>query len=254
MNTRDEKRGLAPRPPPQEYRMPPRWRSPRTALVLAAIFLLGLWHIRGTHLDTITGFTPQHSEQQLQKPSTNNAVNVEVPKQAPIPPTTSNASPIPIPLEAHIMSKCPDARDCLIDLVVPAMSRLNPSHVNFTLSYIGTTTDHDDGVECRHGPDECLGNILQLCAAKLYRDPKQYLGFAYCMVKRLEDIPHRAMVEECAAEYGIEFQKLNDCASKDDGSFGIGLLRNSVTRTKEAGVTKSCTVSCNRDVKQLMTY
>lgn len=42
-----------------------------------------------------------------------------------------------VPLEAHIMSKCPDARDCLHDLILPAMQ--NVSHmVDFKLSYIGT--------------------------------------------------------------------------------------------------------------------
>lgn len=40
-----------------------------------------------------------------------------------------------VPLEAHIMSKCPDARDCLHDLILPAMQ--NVSHkVDFRLSYI----------------------------------------------------------------------------------------------------------------------
>lgn len=42
-----------------------------------------------------------------------------------------------VPLEAHIMSKCPDARDCLRDLIVPAMERVNDK-VDFRLSYIGT--------------------------------------------------------------------------------------------------------------------
>jgi hypothetical protein len=41
-----------------------------------------------------------------------------------------------VPLEAHIMSKCPDARDCLRQLVLPAMQRVYQK-VNFTLSYIG---------------------------------------------------------------------------------------------------------------------
>lgn len=42
-----------------------------------------------------------------------------------------------VPLEAHIMSKCPDARDCLHDMILPAMQ--NVSHlVDFKLSYIGT--------------------------------------------------------------------------------------------------------------------
>jgi hypothetical protein len=41
-----------------------------------------------------------------------------------------------VPLEAHIMSKCPDARDCLHDMILPAMQ--NISHKVFKLSYIGT--------------------------------------------------------------------------------------------------------------------
>jgi hypothetical protein len=40
-----------------------------------------------------------------------------------------------VPLEAHIMSKCPDARDCLQQLVVPAMEQVNDK-VDFDLSFI----------------------------------------------------------------------------------------------------------------------
>src|ERR1700712_4578885 len=70
-------------------------------------------------------------------------------------------------------SKCPDARDCLLDLVVPVMIRLSPK-INFTLSYIATPSEPDGGVECMHGPTECLGNILELCAIHEYPDPKVY--------------------------------------------------------------------------------
>lgn len=41
-----------------------------------------------------------------------------------------------VALEAHIMSKCPDARDCLRDLILPAMEQINDK-VDFQLSYIG---------------------------------------------------------------------------------------------------------------------
>ena len=41
-----------------------------------------------------------------------------------------------VPLEAHIMSKCPDARDCLKDLIVPAMEEI-ADMVDFSLSFIG---------------------------------------------------------------------------------------------------------------------
>lgn len=41
-----------------------------------------------------------------------------------------------VPLDVHIMSKCPDARDCLHDMILPAM--VNVSHlVDFRLDYIG---------------------------------------------------------------------------------------------------------------------
>lgn len=69
--------------------------------------------------------------------------------------TTSKAL---VPLEAHIMSKCPDARDCLRMLVLPTMQRVIDK-VNFTLSYIGTPTEND-GVDCKHGPEECTSALL----------------------------------------------------------------------------------------------
>jgi hypothetical protein len=41
-----------------------------------------------------------------------------------------------VPLEAHIMSKCPDAKYCLQELVVPTMERVSDK-VDFRLSFIG---------------------------------------------------------------------------------------------------------------------
>lgn len=41
-----------------------------------------------------------------------------------------------VPLEAHIMSKCPDARDCLRDLILPTMQKVE-GKVDFRLSFIG---------------------------------------------------------------------------------------------------------------------
>lgn len=43
---------------------------------------------------------------------------------------------VKVSLEAHMMSKCPDARDCLRDLVVPAMEKI-ADKVDFKMSFIG---------------------------------------------------------------------------------------------------------------------
>ncbi len=173
-----------------------------------------------------------------------------------------------VPLEAHIMSKCPDTKvrplpvpplpsraiytlganinqsqACLKELVLPAMERVS-SKVAFQLSFLGRSTDND-GVECMHGPSECLGNILLLCAAHLYPTPLA-LPFAMCLENEYQDIPDETLVRQCALEHAVNFDRINDCAS--DEALGIGLLRDSVERTTSKSVTKSCTVRLNEEV------
>ncbi|RMY24132.1 hypothetical protein D0867_01583 [Hortaea werneckii] len=153
-----------------------------------------------------------------------------------------------VPLEVHIMSKCPDARDCLHDMILPAMQ--NVSHkVDFKLSYIGNVTDHDDGVLCMHGEGECLGNIIELCAAKQYPDPKIYLGFTMCMARDFEEIPEKQLVQDCALEHGISMEKLNDCTVNEDGALSVDMLKESFNRSATAGVSKSCTVRLNNKIR-----
>lgn len=154
--------------------------------------------------------------------------------------TTANGTKVA--LEAHIMSKCPDARDCLRDLVVPAMERV-VDKVDFNLSYIGKV-DGDDNIQCMHGQTECLGNMMMLCAAQLYPDNvKISLGFSTCMILSYQKIPQKDLVQGCAMEHGVDFDKLNDCISEE--GHGADLLESSVERSRDAGVTKSCTVRVN---------
>lgn len=47
-----------------------------------------------------------------------------------------NAAAKNVPLDVHIMSKCPDAKDCLQQLVLPAMEKISDK-VDFQLSFIG---------------------------------------------------------------------------------------------------------------------
>lgn len=87
--------------------------------------------------------------------------------------------------------------------------------------------------------------MIELCAADLYsQDPKVYLGFTMCLSREYSRIPDRDFIEDCALEHGVDFRRLNDCVSRDDG-YGVALLRDSVQRTAAAGVTRSCTVSCS---------
>ncbi|KAM3424692.1 hypothetical protein BST61_g6679 [Cercospora zeina] len=153
-----------------------------------------------------------------------------------------------VPLEAHIMSKCPDAKDCLHDLILPAMQKISDK-VDFRLSYIGSVTDHDDGVKCLHGQEECLGNIIELCAADLYPDPKIYLGFTMCLTREYQRIPERALLEDCALEHGIDFERINKCTTDDDGVLAVERLQASFNHSASVGVTTSCTVRLNNEIR-----
>ena len=66
------------------------------------------------------------------------SANVLTPNRSPtmsfVPSATDSRKRVP--LEAHIMSKCPDSRDCLHDLLLPVMQRV-ADKVDFKLSYIG---------------------------------------------------------------------------------------------------------------------
>ena len=130
--------------------------------------------------------------------------------------------------------------DCLRDLIIPTMERV-ASKVDFTLSFIGTLTE-PDGVACKHGPAECVGNTIELCAARLYPDPELYLGYTMCLANDYENIPGQELVERCALEHGLSFNNIMKCAS-DENRLKSGMLKASVTRSMDANVSISCTVS-----------
>lgn len=69
-----------------------------------------------------------------------------------------------------------------------------------------------------------------------------------CLTRDYYDIPSKNLVEDCALEHGINFDKLNECAVEDNGGLGMGMLRDSVRRSTDAGVTKSCTVRLNEEI------
>lgn len=98
-----------------------------------------------------------------------------------------------------------------------------------------------------HGPSECLGNIIELCAQRVYPDPKLYLGFANCMTSDYKNIPDRELVEGCAMEHGLDFDRLNKCIS--DEGHGTELLRKSVEWSAQNNIRKSCTVRLNGNIR-----
>ncbi|KAM0325897.1 hypothetical protein ACHAQA_007200 [Verticillium albo-atrum] len=237
-----------PPPPPPPFAMDEKRsfysssRTTRRARPLIVIILLGFL---GYNLWQYLGIAARIREDGLAAAAANAPSKNVIDVNAAAGLAASKVNRL-VPLEAHIMSKCPDARDCLRDMILPAMMRAHDK-VDWTLSFVGTPTEND-GVDCRHGPSECMGNIIELCAAKLYPDPKISLGFTMCITRSYREIPEQSLIEACALEHAIDIKALNECAVREDGAYGVKMLRDSVTRTADAGVTLSCTVRLDEEV------
>lgn len=110
-------------------------RSPRKCLLrhvfIALVFLTGFYllvkppHFRvlaPCHLSKLSS-SEEYSTGQEKQPHGSNLSDLHA------------AEPSKIPLEAHIMSKCPDARSCLKELILPTMEQVSDK-VDFQLSFI----------------------------------------------------------------------------------------------------------------------
>lgn len=145
-------------------------------------------------------------------------------------------------------------------------------HVSFQPLTFLSVSNKSSEIDCKHGPSECIGDILILCAfnlpysysehasSGLQPSPQKYpivrsLGFANCLISSFEHIPERGFIENCALEHGIDFDSLNRCASQEDDiplidgpPGGLALLRESALHSEALGVNTSCTVRMDETV------
>lgn len=70
-----------------------------------------------------------------------------------------------------------------------------------------------------------------------------------CLTRDYEKIPQRALVEDCALEHGIDMDRLQQCTVDDEGAMSVDLLKDSFNRSASAGVTRSCTVRLNNEIR-----
>lgn len=121
------------------------------------------------------------------------------------------------------------------------------SESKLTSEFDSSRVDKNNEINCMHGPTECLGNMLSLCAISLFpNNAVVSLGFTNCLTLSYPRIPDRDLVESCALEHGIDFGTLNACIS-DEGK-GTDLLEASIERSKAAGVRKSCTIRVRGEI------
>ena len=97
------------------------------------------------------------------------------------------------------------------------------------------------GVTCMHGPEECAGNVQQLCA-KRYEPLIHWWEFVQCQNHYgRSQVGKPAVALECAKAAGIDWQhsKTGQCAGWDGaglGKEGVALLKRSVQASESLGI------------------
>jgi hypothetical protein len=96
-------------------------------------------------------------------------------------------------------------------------------------------------VTCLHGPDECAGNVQQLCAEK-YAPASIWWEFVQCLnFQGRVEIGRPEVALNCALIVGIDWETnaVGQCAGPDGsgkGAEGVQLLRQSVNMSRLLGI------------------
>jgi len=162
---------------------------------------------------------------------------------------SSNSLRVPVTL--GVMSRCPDALLCetLFDSVIPRVAK----KIDLALAYVATFngSDPDFGATCMHGPDECAGNVQQLCVAK-HTPMRTWWEFVMCQnYQGRGRIGSPDVAQMCARTHNIDWEEsgVGQCIGLDGsgkGREGVQLLHDSIRFTKSLGITTSCTVVINK--------
>jgi len=159
-------------------------------------------------------------------------------------------SDVKAPVILGVMSRCPDALVCetLFDKVIKEVE----DKINISLSFIGkiNASEPDFGVTCMHGPDECAGNVQELCAAA-HLPQQQWWNYLQCQNfygRSKIGTPDIALKCANTADFSWEDSGVGGCAGIDGagkGAEGVHLLKESVLNSQALGIQKSCTVIIN---------
>jgi len=157
---------------------------------------------------------------------------------------------VKVPVQLGVMSKCPDALLCegVFNQVIPKVE----NKIDISTVYVAKIDPKDEtfGVTCLHGPQECAGNVQQLCVFA-HESRKVWWEFDQCQnFEGREQIGTPELALKCARTAGIDWEasETGQCAGLDGsgtGEEGIALLKKSVKLGKEMDITKSCTIVIN---------
>jgi len=116
-----------------------------------------------------------------------------------------------------------------------------PAILDLTEAFVGKD-DGNGNFECRHGPSECQGDIIELCAYNVTYPASQYgwWTMTVCMQSDYDNIPDNA--KSCAIQAGLDWTKINNCVNS---GFGNKLFSESIAYANSFGIRETPTIYIN---------
>ncbi|KAI9089804.1 hypothetical protein DFS34DRAFT_382888 [Phlyctochytrium arcticum] len=215
-------------PHPSPHPQPSFWASHRNVL-LAFLMVSLLCFYRVAVTDTILPFKAW---------SFRPVIDADVVRVAPM---EGNVQMVDV--ELFVMSKCPDAVYCE-GVFANVLAKVLPI-VHFATHYIATPNASAlYGATCKHGDDECKGNIQQLCIRSADPNPSTWYNYLLCSNRDYRSIPSTHRARACAKSVGLNYdQSIKPCV---DGHEGRNLLVEDAQVGRARGISTSCTVVFNK--------
>ncbi|KPI92611.1 GILT-like protein C02D5.2 [Papilio xuthus] len=121
-------------------------------------------------------------------------------------------------LTVYYESKCPDSKKFVLEQLQPAIELLH-RYVKLRLIPFGKSRSinyGDDGFECQHGPEECLGNIVQECALRHMRGHSDIQRVTYVVCEMASESGAHASLG-CVKHAGLSVSDVEGCVLAGEG-------------------------------------
>jgi hypothetical protein len=158
------------------------------------------------------------------------------------------SSPGKVQVDFFVMARCPDAQFCEQNFAegIQAVASI----IDLNLNYIANVSS-TGAFTCRHGPDECTGDMQQLCvresldgAAAPTGEPL-FFDFALCQSQTRYNIPANGEACNQQAQTGLDWNVVETCVN---GTLGAKLLDASIARmVPGTNDSISCTINLNTE-------
>ncbi|XP_027762119.1 gamma-interferon-inducible lysosomal thiol reductase [Empidonax traillii] len=157
------------------------------------------------------------------------AVACQVESRCPDPPRPAAA---PVELSLYYESLCPACRQFLVLELFPTWLLLPSEMLNITLVPYGNAQERNVSgkwdFECQHGPEECLGNMMETCLMHEAKNFSTYFPVIFCLESGSSVTKN---LEACLQIYAPELDR-GRIAACVQGDTGMALMHQNAQLTE----------------------